>query len=136
RSQYASAKRDFERLRAQLQWRQSRTTAKSSGDPMRCMRSHTCQGKVKPLYYYNGAAWTPLLGGRTVRRNSGGKRPQKRPGCTGNVIAFGSEGDVNDNRAPNGAVNPNGTTLPLVVVQSPDEDSTNTLSPEHVMNTL
>ena len=85
---------------------------------------------MKPLYYCNGAAWTPLLGGRTVRRNSGGKRPQKRPGCTGNVIAFGSEGDVNDNRAPNTAVNPNGTTLPLVVVQSPDEDSTNTLSPE------
>ena len=71
-----------------------------------------------------------LVWGGTVRRNSGGKLPDKRPGCTGNVIAFGSEGDVNDNRAPNAAVNPNGTTLPLVVVQSPDGDSTNTFSRE------
>ena len=97
---------------------------------MRFTRSHTLQGKVKPLYYYKGATLTPLVGGGTVRRNSEGKRPEKRPGCAGNVIAFGSEGDVNDNRAPNAAVNPNGTTSPLVVVQSPGTDSTNRLSPE------
>ncbi|KAI0211245.1 hypothetical protein LSAT2_003944 [Lamellibrachia satsuma] len=119
-----------ERLRAQLQSRKGRTTATSSGDSMRFSRSHTWQGKVKPLHHYNGATFTPLVGGGTVRRNSGGKRPDKRPGCAGNVIAFGSEGDVNYKRAPNATANPNVTTVPLIVIQSPDEDSTNTLSPE------
>ncbi|KAI0218557.1 hypothetical protein LSAT2_029760, partial [Lamellibrachia satsuma] len=64
-------------------------------------------GKVKPLYYYKGATLTPLVGGGTVRRNSEGKRPEKRPGCAGNGIAFGSEGDVNDNLAPNAAADLN-----------------------------
>ena len=63
-------------------------------------RSHTLQGKLKHLYYYKGATLTLHVSGGTVRRDSGGKRPEKRCGCTGNVIAFGSEGDVNDNRTP------------------------------------
>ena len=88
-----SMRKRQDKLRAQLQPRQSRTKAKSSGDPMRFTRSHTWQGTVRPLYCYNGATLTPFVGGGTVRRNSGGKRPEKRSGYTGNVIAFGSEGD-------------------------------------------
>ena len=122
-------------LRAHLN--SGRTThepnASRSCDTRRFPRSHTSDAmrrRVELVHHHGGTSSAPPVGCSTVRSCDGLNLRDMRPNDDVNIAVIDSSGDVHTNIAPNRNGNQNGSTLPSVVVQPPDEHSNGTPSTE------